>query len=136
MFRRAAKVLPPGLPHCLKKRRLLNAPEANPGLYRDLGEKFLALEWWEDALEFFQKAGDAAGLAGIKAHALKTGDAYLMGRVAPEPDPELWRRVAEQALNLGKLHFAQKAWERAGDLEKSAAVGRLMEEEAPEGKSN
>ena len=27
MFRRAAKILPPGLPHCLKKRRLLNEPE-------------------------------------------------------------------------------------------------------------
>jgi tetratricopeptide (TPR) repeat protein len=136
MFRRAAKILPPGLPHCLKKRRLLNDPEVNPALCRDLGEKFLALEWWEDALKFFQKAGDDAGLARIKAHVLETGDVYLMSRVGSDQDPELWRRVADQALALGKLHFARKAYERADDAEKSAAVRRLIEEEAPLGSSN
>jgi len=130
MFARAAKVLPPGLPPCLKKRRLLNEAELNPSLARDLGEKFLALGWWEDALEFFLKAGDQAGLARVKTHALETGDAYLLTRLGGA-DPEDWRRLGEQALALSKLQFARKAFEKAGDREKSEAVGRLLEERGP-----
>lgn len=126
MLGRAAKVLPPGLPHCLKKRRLLNEADLSPSLGRDLGEKFLALGWWEDALEFFQKAGDQPGRARVKDHALETGDAYLLNRLGGDVGPEDWRRVAEQALALGKLQFARKAFARAGDVEKSEAMGRLM----------
>ena len=116
MFGRAAKVLPPGLPHCLKKRRLLNEADLSPSVARDLGEKFLALGWWEDALEFFRQAGDQPGLARLKAHALETGDAYLLNRLGPEVDPGDWRRVAEKALALGKLEFARKAFAQAGDV--------------------
>ena len=34
-------------------------------------------------------------------------------------DPDLWRRVAEQAHGLGKLHFARRALEMAGDPDKA-----------------
>jgi len=131
MADRAAKVPPPGLTPCLKKRRLLNEAHLSPEVCRDLGQKFLAQGWWEDALEFFLKAGDQDGLGRIKAHALETGDAYLLGRVGTA-SPEDWRRLAEQALSLGKLQFARKAFEKGGDREKSEAVGRLLEERGPE----
>lgn len=115
------KPLPKGMPNCLKKRRLLNEKELSPELCREYGEKFLDLGWWEDALEFFQKGNDQEGLAKIKAHCLESGDAYLLGRMK-DRDPEIWRRVAEKALELGKITFARRALEMAGDKEKAAAL--------------
>ncbi len=117
--------LPRGLPGCLKKRRLLNDKEINPELCRDYGEKFLALGWLEDALEFFKKGDDASGLEKIKAICLETGDAYLLGRLGPQA-PDLWRRVAERAQELGKLHFALKAWELAGDEDRARELAELL----------
>ncbi|MFZ5452791.1 MAG: hypothetical protein ACOZF2_13125 [Thermodesulfobacteriota bacterium] len=119
------KPLPKGMPTCLKKRRLLNEKEVSPELCRDYGEKFLALGWWEDALEFFQRAGYQEGLDQIKAHCLESGDAFLMGRMVKNGDPDLWRRLAEKALELGKIHFARQALEKAGDTEKAAALSSL-----------
>ena len=110
------------MPTCLKKRHLLNEKELSPELCRDYGEKFLALGWWEDALEFFQRGNYQEGLEKIKAQCLASGDAFLLGRLVKDGDPDLWRRVAEKALELGKIHFARQALEKAGDKEKAAAL--------------
>jgi hypothetical protein len=126
MLSHPTQTLPKGLPGCLKKRRLLNEPELKPELCREYGEKFLAQGWWEDALEFFQKAGDSQGLEKIKNHCLATGDAYLLGRLGVGQDPQTWRQLAEQALDLGKLRFARRAYELAGDPDKAAMVGGLI----------
>lgn len=125
------KPLPSGMPHCLKKRRLLNEKEVNPTLCREYGEKFYALGWWDDALEFFQRGNFQEGLEKIKAQALESGDAYLLARLGRRHDPALWRQVAGQARKQGKLRFALKALEMAGDTEQKAEVARLLEEEQP-----
>lgn len=114
------------MPNCLKKRRLLNEKELSPQLCREYGEKFLALDWWEDALEFFRKGNHQEGVAKIKALALENGDAFLLGRVVKDQDPELWRQVAVRAQALGKLCFARRAWEMAGDEEKAREISRLI----------
>ena len=116
------KPLSRGMPTCLKKRRLLNETELSPELCRDYGEKFLALGWWDDALEFFQRGNYEEGLEKIKAHCLESGDAFLLGRLVKDGDPDLWRRVAEKALELGKINFARQALEKAGDTDKAAAL--------------
>ncbi len=118
------KLLTAGMPGCLKKRRLLNEKDLSLELCRDYGEKFLALQWWEDALEFFQKGNHQEGLDKLKAHCLETGDAFLLARLGKHWDPDLWRQVAEKALALGKVQFARRAWEMAGDTEKAAALSR------------
>lgn len=123
------KPLPKGMPNCLKKRRLLNEKELSPELCRDYGEKFLAIGWWEDALEFFQRGGHQEGLEKIKAYCLESGDAYLLGRMVKDGDPDLWRRVAGKALESGKLQFARRALEMAGDKDKAAALISLPAEE-------
>jgi hypothetical protein len=130
MLRGDQKVLPPGLPNCLKKRRLLNEKELSPELCREYGEKFLALGWLEDALEFFQRGNEAAALEKIKAICLKTGDAYLLGRLGGQ-EPALWRQVAQQALDLGKFLFALRALKLAGDEARAAEVAALLEVESP-----
>lgn len=119
--------IPRGIPDCLKKRRLLHDQEISPELCRQLGEKFLALQWWEDALEFFQKGGVTEGLARLRELALAAGDAHLMSRLG-EMDPAVWRQVAEAALAQGKLHFAYRALKAAGDEEAAAAVAARLSE--------
>ena len=56
--------LPKGLPGCLKKRRLLNDPELRPEVCREYGKKFLALGWWQDALERARREGRSPGPGG------------------------------------------------------------------------
>jgi hypothetical protein len=117
--------LPKGVPNCLKKRQLLNDQVLSPGLCREYGSKFLELGWREDALEFFKKGGVAEELKKLKAYCLETGDAFLLARLGKQ-EPEVWRRLAERALALGKLHFARRAFEFAGDDDKTGMVAGLI----------
>jgi hypothetical protein len=117
--------LPKEIPPCLKKRQLLNDKVLSPDLCREYGQKFLELGWREDALAFFQKGGVAEELAKLKAYCLETGDAFLLGRLGPQA-PEDWRRLGERALGLGKLHFARRAFEMAGEDDKTALVAGLI----------
>jgi hypothetical protein len=121
----ASPALPEGVPNCLKKRQLLNEKVVSVALCRDYGNKFLEVGWREDALAFFQRGEVTEGLAALEAYCLETGDAFLLGRLGKH-DPEVWRRVAERALALGKLHFARRAFEIAGDADKTAMVTGLI----------
>jgi hypothetical protein len=121
----ASPVLPKSLPGCLKKRQLLNDKILSPDFCREYGQKFLDLGWREDALAFFKKGGMAEELAKLKAYCLDTGDAFLMGRLGPQT-PEDWRRLGEKALALGKLYFARRAFEIAGEDDKTAMVAGLI----------
>jgi hypothetical protein len=121
----ASSALPRGVPNCLKKRQLLNDKVLSPALCREYGNKFLELGWQEDALEFFQKGDVTDGLEKLKAYCLETGDAFLLARLGPQ-EPQVWRRLAERALTLGKLHFARRAFEAAGDDDKTAMVAGLL----------
>lgn len=121
----APPALPQELPNCLKKRQLLNDKVLSPDLCREYGQKFLELGWREDALKFFQKGGMTDELEKLKAYCLETGDAFLLGRLGHQT-PEDWRRLGERALALGKLHFARRAFEIAGDDDKTAMVAGLL----------
>ncbi len=114
MAKPAGQALPRGVPDSLKKRQLLNETNINPEMCREYGEKFLDLGLFDDALEFFKRGHYEPGLDKLKEQALENGDAYLMTRLGSHP-PEVWRRVAEQALKLGKIQFARRAFEQAGD---------------------
>ncbi len=125
----APPALPKGIPNCLKKRQLLN-DQISPDLCREYGQKFLELEWREDALEFFKKGGLADELEKLKAYCLETGDAFLLWRLGHQT-PEDWRLVGERALALGKLYFSRRAFEFAGDDEKTAVVTGLIAGQTP-----
>ena len=114
MFGSSDKVLPKGVPDCLTKRHLLNDQGLSPELSREYGEKFLALGFWEDALEFFLRGHFEPGLEKLRALALEAGDPHLMARLGTHP-PEVWRQVAERALQQRKIQFARRALELAGD---------------------
>ena len=120
------RVLPQGVPGSTKKRQLLNDQELKAEQCREYGEQFLAVDWWEDALEFFQKGHDSQGLEKIKNHSLETGDPYLLARLGVPQDPLTWRRLATRAQELGKLRFARRAYELSGDADKAAMVAALI----------
>lgn len=120
------RVLPQRVPGSIKKRQLLNDQELKAETCREYGEKFLALGWWEDALEFFQKGHDPQGLEKIKNHCLETGDAYLLARLGVPQDPHTWQRLATRALDLGKFRFARRAYKLSGDPDKAAMVEALI----------
>jgi len=122
----SVRVLPQEVPRSIKKRQLLNDQELKAEPCREYGEKFLALGWWEDALEFFQKGHDSQGLEKIKNHCLETGDAYLLARLGAPQDPHTWQRLATRALDLGKFHFARRAYKLSGDPDKAAMVEALI----------
>ena len=86
--------------------------------------------WREDALEFFKKGGLTDELEKLKAYCLETGDAFLLGRLGHQA-PEVWRRLGERALALGKLYFARRAFEIAGDDDKTAMVAGLIAGQTP-----
>jgi hypothetical protein len=117
--------LPKGFLGCLKKRQLLNDQAVSPALCREYGEKFLALGCREDALEFFKKGDAADELVKLEAYCLETGDAFLLARLG-QRSSEVWRRLAERALAVGKLYFARRAFEVAGDDDKAAMVAGLI----------
>ena len=97
------RVLPQGVPGCLKKRQLLNDPDLKTDHCREYGEKFLALGWWEDALAFFQKCQDSSGLEKIKEHSLETGDAYLLARLRVPQDPAHLAAISNAGPGTGKI---------------------------------
>jgi len=107
-------VLPKGVPDCLKKRQLLNDKELSPELCRNYGEKFLALGFWEDALEFFLLGNYQPGLEKLKDLAIEAGAPHILARLGNHPQ-EVWRQVADRALKLRKIQFARRALELAGD---------------------
>jgi hypothetical protein len=126
----SASALPSGVPNCLKKRQLLNEKTLSPALCRDYGHKFLELGWREDALEFFQKGGVTEELEKLNDYAVETGDAFLLARLGKQ-EPEVWRRLADRALALGKLYFARRAFEVAGEADKTAMVAGLIADQTP-----
>lgn len=120
------RLLPQGVPGSTKKRQILNDQEMKAEQCREYGEQFLAVDWWEDALEFFQKGHDSQGLEKIKNHSLETGDAYLLARLGVAQDPLTWRRLATRAQELGKFRFARRAYELSGDADKAARMAALI----------
>ena len=119
----AGKAFPPSR----RKREILNGHGTPPERLVELGETAEAEGFPNDALDFFEKAGDVEGLERVRARAVEEGDLFLLARSAKAlgttPSREELTSLARRADELGKLAFAVEAWRRAG--EESEAV-RLL----------
>src|SRR5579864_6630008 len=67
--------------HYIKKRDTLHSEKSSPATLAQIGREFLAAQRYSDALDFFEKAKDAQGIAQIKDYALQNGDTFLIGRL-------------------------------------------------------
>lgn len=105
------------LPSFLKKKKLLDDPQLSAATCRSYGDLFAAAGWLADALDFYLKGNDTAGLARLQAVALETGDAFLLERLLQaqgREEPELWSHIAATAAAAGKFTLARWAQERGG----------------------
>jgi hypothetical protein len=100
----------------LKKKKLLDDPHLPAATCREYGDLCLAQGWLADALDFYVKGQDTAGLEKLQAIAVATGDAFLLERLLQaqgRQDPALWQQVAAAAAAAGKETLARWAQERA-----------------------
>jgi hypothetical protein len=99
----------------------LTAEEANLQ-----GDLFLQAGNYPVALMFYERSKDRTRLARVKKDAVKMGDAFLLHaitRLVPDlVDAAEWRDAGVQAHRDGKLLFARDCYEKAGDVDKAAAV--------------
>lgn len=115
------------LPDALNRRNVLYGSASAAADLKRHGDLYWAADRLLDALEFYARAGDAAGVEQVKRRAIEDGDAFLADRIAqlgqPALDAAQWRALAERAATRGMLVFARRAYERAGLHEAAAGVG-------------
>ena len=101
------------LPDPLRRREVLYGPGIPSEVLVEYGQAYETAGRMDDALQFFEQARDRAGLARMKAHALKIGDAFILKRIAkaiPEMvTPGDWELLVKCAEGLGKTLYAEQA---------------------------
>ena len=116
---------------CLKKRDLLNSDKTDASELIRFGEYYAVEGRLSDAIDFFEKADHANGLDQLKDDCIAEGDFFLFNRLvsilADSPSPDKWSRLGENAIALGKLHFARLAYKQANLPEKVAQVEKLLD---------
>jgi len=134
------------LPDYKQKQKLLFKEDAQPAALIQQGEQFFAAGWYKDAIDFFEQAEFAEGLARVRQVAADEGDVFLLKLVLrvldEEAQAEEWRTLADRALALGKLQFAREGYRLAGDrkgldrveamIAPEQAEPAAVEEEEPE----
>jgi hypothetical protein len=119
----------------LTKRDYLYDPKATPAKLAQAGRTLLEREAFSDALDFFERARDAAGLQAIKTISLERGDSFLLARLerfdrklVSEQD---WQAVAVTAERNGMPSMAKFARKRLAPPEAAVKPGVQPLEEAP-----
>ncbi len=99
--------------HYLNKRGILYGPKTPLDTLIRVGNEFLESELYSDALDFFERAQHDEGVQRIKAHALKTGDTFLLSRLerfdAKLVAPEDWETAKEVAMKSGRASMSRFA---------------------------
>jgi hypothetical protein len=101
------------LPKPLHRRELLYGISTPAGTQSELGDAYLEQELHFDAVDFYARAQDRAGLKKIVGISIREGDAFLLRKVQ-EAMPEFvsagdWRALAARARELGKEIYAERA---------------------------
>lgn len=97
---------------------------------------YLEQEALSDALEFYIKAGNRAGMEKIKNLAAEKGDVFLFQGASKALHLEIskndWEDIARRAADRKKYAFARHALEKAGNTELLSALTNKMKAEAAE----
>jgi hypothetical protein len=121
------------LPGWQARQKFLHSKDkkGTPAQLTALGEQALQAGALTDAFEYFRIAGHKPGLEKLKQIALEEGDSFLLGaveRLGPPFENDVWNRVGERALELGKTRFAKVAFERTKN---ETMLARLHDPAAP-----
>lgn len=103
----------------LQQSDLLHSKDLTPETARKYAEQFLQAGRHVDALNFFEKVNDVAGLDKLVEIAKEEGDSFLLLRVfkakKEPPSADLLRAVGDKAFELGKYYDAKTAYQHLGD---------------------
>lgn len=110
----------------LKKRDILNNPQADPHKLKTLGDTYFSMDLLHDALSFYEKAKDFPGVESIFQKAFEEGDTFLVKQACKILGKNLsrqdWIKLAKIAEEKGKFFFALEAYREAGE---ESEAGRL-----------
>lgn len=114
------------LPDYRTKQKILHVNRASTDTLASYGDLYLAAGALADALEFYAKAANSAGLQKIKDLALQSGDVFLFTGAAKalnsHPGNAEWENIAQKAAKLGKYAFSRHALEKANNAELLSAL--------------
>ena len=101
------------LPRPLARRELLYSSDTPREVLVGLAEAYLAQGLAFDAVDFYVRAKDRAGLEKMRGVAVDAGDAFILRKVH-EAAPDLvsaadWQALGEHAKQLGKETYAERA---------------------------
>jgi hypothetical protein len=120
-----------------QKRKLLHGKAIPAEAVNAAGDRLMAAESYEDALDLYEKAGSFERVRRICTTAFEIGDVGLWmkcRRILKEPtSPEDWRKIAEKALTAEKPRFALFAFQRAGDETKVEELRQTLFGKRPVG---
>lgn len=121
------------LPDPITKRDILHGRRSAPEELARLGDAFFAAERLQEACEFYLAAASQEGLDKVRDWCLEHGDLFLFEKIEKSrgeaggfPD-QMWARLGDRARETGKLRWAARAFERAGDRKKLEAVLRMQD---------
>ncbi|MDA1142963.1 MAG: hypothetical protein O3B01_30750 [Planctomycetota bacterium] len=111
------------IPDSVKKRDILYGENTDPAELSDLGRQYLADERFWEAVEFFYRAKDNAGIAEVKNAGIEMADSYLLQRLEKLETGDVteadWLSLAENALAAEKFRDAIEGFERGGQAERA-----------------
>lgn len=121
------------IPDYRKKQALLYIQKTAAADLAEYGRRFLAAGRFSDAVEFFQAAGDRAGLETIKTRAEQEGDTMLylqcVKALRVEPSSDDWTRIGRAALAQGKVSLARQALAQSGAPALAAEIEQALRNE-------
>lgn len=120
------------LPDPIERRDWLHLPQKKAIDFAGIAETYLGRGRLNEALDFAEKA-DAARRDPIRKqvreHAVKTGDAFLLGRIehlAGKLDDGVWRSCLSSAKQQGKQRYALKAARKLEDSKEIEELERAL----------
>ncbi|HDD45448.1 MAG TPA: hypothetical protein ENG63_11435 [Candidatus Desulfofervidus auxilii] len=116
---------------CLKKRDYLNAKVFDREECVRYGEWFKSQGFLSDAIDFFAKAEAKEKLEELIPQIISEGDVFLFKKIyqalKEKPPKEVWEKIGENALKLGKMNFALKAFQEIDNKEKIKEIEETMQ---------
>ncbi len=110
----------------IAKRDLLAAERYDANRVQEYAEDFLSERRLGDALEFFRKLEDEAGVRRVLDAAIEDGDPDILWRVRRHfphiIKREDWLTAGDNAMELGRFRCAAYIFQQAGDADRRAVA--------------
>lgn len=122
-----------GLPDVIERRGLLFGKEGEKANHADYAEQYFGAGRLMDALDFYMRCQNQAGVDKVAKAAIEEGNAFMLAQVErvtrTERDPSEWATLAANAEKAEKVTFAITAFTRAGKKDDVVRLGGVIEDD-------